>query len=414
MVVSHERSLQVRQGFTGSRSLVVDALLAAESEPVFGDSAYGEMLDMLRAIEDRNARASWLESRVRGYADERRQDVDRSLEALRQLVDSLAGLRGRKALVYAADSLSLNPAEELYQALEKRYNDLTILHQSIPYDASRDFQRLAAAANTANVAFYTLHAAGLEAPLAATAEVAGSGFDELRSTVDSVRNANLQGSGRLLAAETGGLAFLNSNDFSAGLERLATDFSTYYSLGYRPLSPGDGRYHGIEVKVRRKGLKVRYRRGYRDRSLDDRMADTVRAALDFGIASNPMAIEVSVGNDEVPANPAERDRRVVPVRVSIPLNRVVLVSRGETHEGRVRLFLSVRDLKGRESPVQEVEVPLVIPTESLQAALGQSWVQEVSLLVRSGPQILAVGLWDELGHTTSFVRHHFEVAARGP
>ncbi len=410
MVVSHERSLQVRQGLTSSRRSVIEALLAVEDEQVFGDGAHGELLELIRTIEDRNARLSWIEARVRGYAEERKQDVVRSLDALRKLVDSLAGLRGRKALVYAADSLSLNPAEELYQALEKRSGDLTVLHQAIQYDASRDFQRLAAAANTAKVAFYTLHAAGLEVPMAASAEVAGSGFDELRSTVDSVRTANLQGSGRLLAGETGGLALLNRNDFSAGLEQVVADFSTYYSLGYRAPKPGDGRYHKIEVKARRKGLKIRHRRGYRDRPLTDRMADTVRAGLHFGVAENPMGIEVAVGKGEDTAStPEDRGRHVVAVKVSIPLDQVVLVPRGETHEGRVRIFLSVRDQDGRESPVQEVEVPLRIPADRLQAALDQSWVQEVALRVRSGPQILAVGLWDELGHGASLARHHFEV-----
>ncbi len=410
MVVSHERSLKVRQGFTSSRKGVIDALLALEDETVFGDSAYGELLDLIRSMEDRDARSSWLEARIRSYSDERRQDVIRSLDALRGLVDSLSGLKGRKALIYAADSLSLNPAEELYQALEKRYNDLTILHQAFSYDASPDFQRLAAAANTANVAFYTLHAAGLEVPLSASAELSGSGFDELRTTLDSVRTANLQGSGRLLAGETGGLAFLNSNDFSAGLERLAADFSTYYSLGYRSPTPGDGRYHDIKVKVKRKGLKVRHRRGYRDRPLADRMTDTVRAGLHFGVVKNPMGIEVSVGRGEELGVASEtKDRRVVPVRVSIPISRVMLVPRGETHEGRVRLYLSVQDREGRESPVQEVEVPMIIPADRLQAALDQSWVQEVKLLVRTGPQVLVVGLWDELGQTHSLARHRFEV-----
>ncbi len=410
MVVSHERSLQIRQGFTSSRKSVIDALLAIEDGSAFGDGARDDFMDMIKTIEDRTSRLSWIESRVRSYADERKLDMERSLDALKALVDSLAGLRGRKALVYAADSLSLNPAEEFYQALEKRSADLSILHRAVPYDVSRQFQSLAAAANTARVAFYTLHAAGLEAPMASSAEVAGSGFDELRSTVDSVRTANLQGSGRLLAAETGGLAFLNTNDFSAGLERLGTDFSTYYSLGYRPREPGDGRYHKIEVKVRRKGLKIRHRRGYRDRPLTDRMTDTVRAALQFGVTKNPMGIEVSVGSGEAPPDGSEKGgRRVVAVRVSIPLARVMLVPRGETHVGSVRIYLSVRDPEGRESPVQEVEVPLRIPADRLQAALAQSWVQEVKLLVRRGQQVLAVGLWDDLSQNTSFARHHFEV-----
>ena len=43
---------------------------------------------------------------------------------------------------------------------------------------------------------------------------------------------------RALAERTGGTAIVNTNDVGPGLERVATDFDTYYSLGYA--SPAGG------------------------------------------------------------------------------------------------------------------------------------------------------------------------------
>ena len=63
-------------------------------------------------------------------------------------------------------------------------------------------------------------------------------LDNLRATVGSVRTANLQAPLRKLAAETGGLAFLNSNRFDEELDRLAQDVGSYYSLGFRPFVRG--------------------------------------------------------------------------------------------------------------------------------------------------------------------------------
>jgi VWFA-related protein len=64
-----------------------------------------------------------------------------------------------------------------------------------------------------------------------------------------------------LALDTGGVA-VTSNDLAAGLERMATDASSYYLLGYQPDRAPDGHFHKLEVKVARKGVTVRARRGY--------------------------------------------------------------------------------------------------------------------------------------------------------
>jgi VWFA-related protein len=63
--------------------------------------------------------------------------------------------------------------------------------------------------------------------------------------------------------ETGGRAIVNSNDPSGRLEGIITDASAYYLLGYTPLRAfADGKFHRIDVSVKRRGLRVTARRGY--------------------------------------------------------------------------------------------------------------------------------------------------------
>ena len=63
--------------------------------------------------------------------------------------------------------------------------------------------------------------------------------------------------------ETGGRAIVNSNDPSGRLEGIITDASAYYLLGYTPLRAfADGKFHRIDVRVKRRGLRVSARRGY--------------------------------------------------------------------------------------------------------------------------------------------------------
>ncbi len=66
-----------------------------------------------------------------------------------------------------------------------------------------------------------------------------------------------------LAAETGGLALYNRNDIARAVALSAADGEHYYTLGYYPEGTHwDGKFHNIEVKLNREGLKVRHRSGY--------------------------------------------------------------------------------------------------------------------------------------------------------
>ena len=72
-----------------------------------------------------------------------------------------------------------------------------------------------------------------------------------------------QDSLRTLADETNGFAAVSSNDFASAFERIVSDNSSYYVLVYHPPSNRrDGKFHRIEVRTSRPGLRVRARRGY--------------------------------------------------------------------------------------------------------------------------------------------------------
>lgn len=66
-----------------------------------------------------------------------------------------------------------------------------------------------------------------------------------------------------LAHETGGRAVTNSNVPGDRLAQTVDDASAYYLLGYSPARDfADGKFHKIEVKVKRSGTRVTARNGY--------------------------------------------------------------------------------------------------------------------------------------------------------
>ena len=79
-------------------------------------------------------------------------------------------------------------------------------------------------------------------------------LSEMRLTQDSLRT---------LADGTGGFAAVDTNSFADAYTRIIEANSRYYLLGYTPPShPRDGRFHRIEVRVKRPGLTATARRGY--------------------------------------------------------------------------------------------------------------------------------------------------------
>jgi VWFA-related protein len=76
----------------------------------------------------------------------------------------------------------------------------------------------------------------------------------LDQTIDSLR---------VLSDNTDGRAIVNRNDLAVGMKQIIRDASGYYLLGYNSTqAPTDGKFHEIKVRVTRRNVDVRARKGY--------------------------------------------------------------------------------------------------------------------------------------------------------
>lgn len=396
MLVTYDRELHIRSGFTSDPDLISGLL--RDQEKVTGSAVHADSdrKTVLDRIQDSSSSDEAL-SFARGYAESVMNDLSFSLDAIRKMVDSMAGMPGRKAILYVSDGIPLIAGQDMFYAVQNKYTEGSgALNEMIEFDSSRRLRELTAKANSNRITFYTIDAGGLRTYDSVSAE---NQTNEQGIYLDSIRISNLQAPLQTLAEDTGGVAIINANKVLPDLERVASDFGTFYSLGYTPVHAGDGRYHKIDVKVKKKGIQVRHREGYRDKSPETQMSDSTLAVLQFPFEQNPLAIDLQFGHA------AARDDGfyLVPVQVRIPLGRVTLIPRAKTQEASLRLFFAAMDADGNTSEVQQQRVPISIPNGDVAKAKGKYYVYTVSLLMRPGDSRVAVGLRDEAAAASSFL-----------
>lgn len=403
MVVSFDRSLHVRQPFTTDHSLIESTLLELEEVTGWAVQAQSERKDVIRRL-DRSRDAFEAEGHVEGYATARFFEVRQTIQALEQQVAALAGLPGRKAILYVSDGFPMTAAEDLFHLLDLRYPGRTGGQLSASrFRARRMIRTLTYEANAHRVTFYTVQATGLRSPSSLSAE--SSSNDGSLIEIDTVYEGSHEASIEMMARDTGGLAALGTNNIRGALERVAEDFANYYSLGYVPSRAEAGRYHRLEVKVKRKGLRVRHRSGYRAKPVETRMTESTLAALRFGGANNTLGIQVTSGQ------PRDDDggRFLVPIEVRIPIGRVALLPRAQAHQGKLRVSVAVKNDDGEVSPVTIEPLDLSIPDSDIEVARQQHYVYEFALRMRKGSHSVSIGVRDDVAGETSITIGAVEV-----
>ena len=169
-------------------------------------------------------------------------------DALLTLIGTMADVPGRKSLVLLSEGLDQGPS------LRGRLQDVIN------------------AANRANVAIYTIDAAGLRAvsPLQGpgnTLQAMASGgsvgglarIERFEAMLMSTPAASL---GRM-ARDTGGAYLESTNDLARIFTRVSEDMANHYVLTYVSTNPSyDRKYRRIKVQVRRPGVSVIARHGY--------------------------------------------------------------------------------------------------------------------------------------------------------
>jgi len=313
-------SVQVFQDFTGDRSKllsVIETLIVGEDENAPSDSSDASRADTGAAFGQNDSEFNIF-------------FTDRPLAALQTAASMLGRLSEKKSLLYFASGLRLNGT-----------NNQAQLNATIN------------SAIRAGVSFWPIDARGLVAasPLGdATRGSPGGQAMYTGAAANAVVN-NLQRSQDTLwtlAADTGGKAFLDSNDLERGIVNAQRAVESYYVLGYNTTNSNeDEKFRKIQISLKsNENAVLDYRKGYygskkfqkftsadKERQLED--------ALRLGDPVTDLTIAMETGYFQL-----NRAEYYVPVVLKIPGSELVLARRGGAERTLIDFLGEVKDEYG--------------------------------------------------------------------
>ncbi len=196
-----------------------------------------------------------------------------TLESMKGLARAVSGYPGRKNLIWLSGSFPIQIEPDPLSTDEFRNVQ----------GFESEIRSAATLLATSRVAVYPVDVRGLQgrgidisvstaesqtmndvAPATAQGVVATSASN-LGTTLcaQSEDRSNDRATMKSIAQQTGGEAFINSNDLKRVMARSLEDGTTYYTLAYTPpKEDANGGYHRVAVNVSVKNAKLAYRRGY--------------------------------------------------------------------------------------------------------------------------------------------------------
>jgi len=369
-----------------------------------------EMIAQTRSVSNRQRGSNPMDetyqqslSMTRAYAEDLYVNEKHLASAMSTMITTLAGLEGKKVMVFVGAQLPDKPGFDVFQWIDQTFasfnNPPVAYREASRYSLSGELEKVAKQANANNVTMYMIDGAD---PTKGTVADASS-TDQLDPTVDFIDFTNTANSLGAMARMTGGIALMRTNNFDLALNTVARDLGAYYSLGYRQSDdkPGDRK---IVVKTKNREFKVRSRQSYVAKSADEQTQDRVISNAFHSHVKSDIPITLTTGEPV-----AQKGRYKVPVRISFPSN-LTLLPDGDNLVGGFTVYFAVVDENGGMSPVSKRSQPVKLP-KTAEAALRSKPISfTAEVLVAPGEHYISVGIVDDVASSAGFARTR--VAAR--
>ncbi len=357
--VDHQPGYRLLHGFDSS--LVFDPMgyqLVSGTRPTTGISDYFQrQSDVMEDFKDKLANYANREFAMKNI------EVYNSLaRGLLDIFRAYATMPGKKACFLVTGNMDLtrrsSPLANLQpqnteSALRQGFDTVLSTYVSLAHDLWREIER---SANTAGFRIYVSNAEGLQTPL--TNVDAGSSTGPDVST--TFTQYDLEGLGRMLADATGGTYF-NMNATAPALKVVDRELKTYYSLAYRASHGHDDAFHKITVKVKRHGMKLRYRTGFYDLGPKSLVISQMESPATFPKTGGGLPTTVRVS--------AHPKAGAINVRATVltPVRMLTFLPKDEkTSVADTEVLMAIYNGAGAITSLKRAHQVVTVPTNALQ------------------------------------------------
>ncbi|MGZ8867150.1 MAG: VWA domain-containing protein [Thermoanaerobaculia bacterium] len=413
MVAAWERRLKVLQPFTTDSAAVRSVLQAATSSSagaplLFSEKSRvvaraNELLGLAQSPTGRRVMTvqdAYREAIVgaRNYSESFYLSTKGLLGGLRQMISTLSGLEGRKVLIFVGGELQQTPGVDAVEAVNAIFGAAGVnVGVATLTESGRnlrpELEKVVNAAAGSGVSFYMVDAGDR------------SGFSDASVSEQQDPLATFLGNSETmltmsqLANATGGRALSGTRNYRAVLDGMASDLSSYYSLGYRADTASAVRK--LRVRSKRPGITVRSRSIVQHRNAHEQMQDRVVTNAFHADLGSDFDVSIAMGTRQ----PEGRNLRV-PITVSFPSDLIYLPE-GDSLVGEFAVYIVVAGLDGNLSPVASDIRPVKF-TKSQLATLGQKpFEYTTTLVVRNSEQTLSVAVVDRVGERVGYATARF-------
>lgn len=418
MIVAWNPPLDIGVPFTGDVEAIIATIEAMKNERAGGNLYMQDRKMAERAISDMPTDYAMIGQvppielaveQARLYAAKVMHEQRGKVAAMKSVMSSLRGVEGRKVFVVVTESLSDRAAQPIFDFVDQVKERFM---NGVSYNAAREGQQYAEpsltnimtdTANSTGVTFYPIDAAGLSGDMEAmSAENLGTEANNPSRQIVH-RDEHLQ-TLRTIAAQTGGAALTSSSNFQLAFDTIANDLSSYYSIGYRATGAKQDTIRSVQVRLKnRRGLQVRTRQAFVERSTSSEMKDAVSANLFYPIARNDLNLRIRAGGA---SNIASEEHLVVPLEVRIPTSALTLLPDGGDLRGRFQSYTAFLRRDGAVSEVKTTVHELRFPAESLERR--KEITLKLDVTVDSKTEAVSVGVMDDVSHATGFASLRLE------
>ncbi len=387
--LSETEGMKILQPFTSEEKLIAQAIDKASGSIWIEKSAEALSVPSILSQSDLSLAPrdgvgfdveKFQKSQQHMYEFQSRSRFAKSINSFLAVMNVIKDYPGRKSVLLISGGFPALSFEQIYagEGIEstlpiaqvsaaKILDPFKVLQKTKSRDGDQIFSDLIRFANSHNITFYTMDPDNYLRYV--LPDIAYDNFPRkihsLNSTVvDNIAEIkkNEQSNLKYFAKDTGGTSLLGEKKFENFEKVVSRDLGNYYELSYSPKKKtADGKYHKIEVKIRKPDVEISFRKGYFD------YTDEQKESLLFSSASyNPSLFkEISF---EAKANTIVKgeDKYILWFTVALPMKKIITEDYDWGRSKILKLGIWIDETDGESSLKSEMAIPIVLTPNLLE------------------------------------------------